>query len=174
VANGRPDRYPNIVGSNVAGENWFRQAMATRSGDEYVAYDIEASARLSNAQVATYAAAVRTGGHVQGKVLGVLGAFFDWQPQAAAVVNGVRLRPDERDRTRCLILDSRRRVIAASDGRGILSETFPLDVSAAGSQHGYYTDSNKATIGFSLTPGYETYPGLGWYGVIHQTPLSSR
>jgi hypothetical protein len=25
-------------------------------------------------------------------------------------------------------------------------------------------------IGFCLTPGYETYQGLGWYGVLVQGP----
>jgi hypothetical protein len=27
---------------------------------------------------------------------------------------------------------------------------------------------NSRMVGFSLTPGYETYAGLGWYGVIVQ------
>jgi hypothetical protein len=35
---------------------------------------------------------------------------------------------------------------------------------------GYYTDSDGHTVGYSLTPGYETYEGLGWYGVIEQKP----
>ncbi len=26
-------------------------------------------------------------------------------------------------------------------------------------------------VGFALTPGYETYKGLGWYGVILQAPV---
>lgn len=31
-----------------------------------------------------------------------------------------------------------------------------------------YTNKNGQLIGFALTPGYETYKGLGWYGVLIQ------
>jgi hypothetical protein len=32
------------------------------------------------------------------------------------------------------------------------------------------TDAAGRLIAFHLTPGYETYRGLGWYGVIEQLP----
>jgi hypothetical protein len=35
---------------------------------------------------------------------------------------------------------------------------------------GYYSDSTGSQIGYALTPGYETYQGLGWYGVLIQKP----
>jgi hypothetical protein len=37
---------------------------------------------------------------------------------------------------------------------------------------GNYRDETGSLIGFALTPGYETYRGLGWYGVIIQEPVS--
>jgi hypothetical protein len=168
VANGRPREYPTVVGSNVSQTNWFRAAMATNSGEEYAVADIETCRELKNKQVAIYSAAVRENGQVHGKPIGALGIFFDWGPQAAAVVKGVRISEDERNDTRCLLIDSRHRIIAASDGVGILDEHFPLG-KEPGQESGFYRSRDgKTIVGFSLTPGYETYRGLGWYGVIEQ------
>jgi hypothetical protein len=33
---------------------------------------------------------------------------------------------------------------------------------------GSYADGAR-TIGYALTPGYETYEGMGWYGCLVQT-----
>jgi hypothetical protein len=152
----------------VSGEEWFRRGMATRSGDDYVACDIVTNPLLDHAQVATYATAIREGGEANGKPAGVLGIFFDWEPQAKAVVSGIRLAGDEAARTRCLLVDARGRVIAASDGKGIMSET--VELPAKGEAAGSRITAAGEAIGFARTPGYETYPGLGWYGVIVQKP----
>ncbi|OAN55208.1 chemotaxis protein [Paramagnetospirillum marisnigri] len=168
VANGRPSRYPRAIGTNVANERWFRDAMATRNGGEYAVADVSTTASLDNAQVATYAAAIRKGGEADGEVIGALGIFFDWQPQAETVVKGVRLREEEKTTTRCLLLDGNCRVIAASDGMGVLSEIFPLEHTHGNAAS--YVDERGTVVGYSLTPGYETYEGLGWYGVIVQRP----
>jgi len=132
VAHGRPDRYPDVRGLNVSHEPWFRDALATASGDDYAVADITACAALKRAPVATYAAAVRDGGEVHGRVIGVLGIHFDWAPQAEAVVKGVRLSQDEKTRTRVMLIDARNRVIAASDQRGVLEETAVLGTRSRG------------------------------------------
>lgn len=170
VANGRPQKYPKAIGSSVAGAEWFKAAMATSSGDDYAAFDVERVALLDNAQVATYTTAIREGGRADGKPLGALGIFFDWQPQAQAIVQGSQLNAEERTFTRCLLLDAKHRVIAASDGQGVLSDTFPLNPTQ---KTGYVADGGKM-IGYALTPGYETYRGLGWYGVIVQDVPTSK
>jgi len=167
VASGRPGRF-RAMGTNVAGESWFRQAMATHSGNDYAALDVARNAMLDRRAVATYATAIRAGGEANGKVLGAIGIFFDWEPQAKAVVDGVRVAPEERARTRCLLVDSRGRILAASDGRGALEETFELKTE--GKPSGAYQMPDGTMVGFALTPGYETYKGLGWYGVVLQTP----
>jgi len=166
LANGRPDRYRRVVGSSVAGESWFRDAMATRNGGEFAVSDIAGNDLLDRSTVATYAAAIRAGGEENGAIVGVLGIFFDWQTQSQGVVDSVRLTEDERSTTRCLLVDRRHRVIAASDKRGVLVESFPVRTN--GYAHGCYTDDKGCVVGFALTPGYETYRGLGWYGVIVQ------
>ena len=70
VASGRSDRF-DVVGQNVASTKWFRAARDLRSGDDYVAGDVECQPFLSNAQVATYCASVRAGGQANGAPIGV-------------------------------------------------------------------------------------------------------
>ncbi|MCJ2074099.1 methyl-accepting chemotaxis protein [Methylobacterium sp. E-016] len=167
IANGRPDRYPGVRGQSVANEPWFQNAVGLRSGDDYVSANVRRESRLAGAQVATYAASVREGGRSDGRVLGVLGIHFDWEPQARAIVEGVRVAPADRARTRVLLVDTNRRVLAASDGQGVLSEVLPLD--PKGQASGIIRDSQTGTVtAFHRTPGYETYLGLGWYGMIVQ------
>jgi hypothetical protein len=171
IAHGRPERHRDVVGSNIANEDWFRRAMATASGDDYVACDVATNPMLDHAQVATYATAIRRDGEARGTPIGVLGVFFDWGPQARAVVHGIRLTPEERARTRCVLIDSRHRILAASDDRDVLTGTFPLQLQGQ-APGGYYSDSSGNVIGYALTPGYETYKGLGWYGVLIQKPVA--
>lgn len=163
VANGRPRTYRNVMGLDVSDTDWFRKAMRTASGEDFTVADIDCNAALNGAAVATYATAIRQGARNEGQPIGVLGIFFDWQPQAEAVVNGVSLSEEERSKTRVMLVDARHRVIASSDGRGVLQETYPLETD--GRTRGHYSGAQSLTA-FALTPGYETYQGLGWYGVI--------
>jgi hypothetical protein len=96
----------------------------------------------------------------------VLGVHFDWGPQAEAIVRGVRLSETERAHTRVMLVDARGRVIASTRPSGALGETFALQ--ADGRDSGTYALAGGATVGFHRTPGYETYAGLGWYGVLVQ------
>jgi hypothetical protein len=163
LANGRPDRYA-VTGLDVSHEPWFTAACRLTSGDDYVANDVAVCPGLKNAQAATYAASVRAGGERDGKPLGVLAIHFDWAPQAEAIVRGVRIEPAERSRTSVMLVDAAGRVIASSDGQASLKTTFALET--GGKSSGYYTRADGSTVAFHVTPGYETYRGLGWYGVI--------
>lgn len=163
LANGRPDRY-DVRGRNVGQEKWFRSALALRSGDDYIAADVGTQPLLAHAQAATYCASVRAAGQADGAPLGVLAIHFDWEPQARAVVEGIRLAPEERPLTRVLLVDSGMRVIASSDGAGILTERLPMPLD--GRSSGYTHLPDGSLVAFHATPGYETYRGLGWYGAI--------
>jgi Methyl-accepting chemotaxis protein (MCP) signalling domain len=165
IAHGRPDRYPGVIGTNVSGEPWFEKAMATKDGGDFAVDDISRAAKLGDAPVATYSTAVRTGGETHGEAIGALGIFFDWGPQAQGIVEGVRMTDEEGERTRVMLLDANGTVIASSDGRGILSDRVTLRTE--GRDTGFYSETGRV-IGFALTPGYETYEGLGWYGAIIQ------
>jgi Methyl-accepting chemotaxis protein len=166
IATGRPGRYAGAPGADVSGEQWFREAMATPDGGAFAVADIAHIRPLDDAVAATYATAIRTGGESGGAPIGALGIFFDWQAQARAIVEGVRLSPAEKAKSRCMILDRDHRVIADSDGGGDLSQHFPLDTRQG--ERGFYLDLSGNVVGYALTPGYETYGGLGWYGVILQ------
>jgi Methyl-accepting chemotaxis protein (MCP) signalling domain len=167
IANGRPGKY-NVIGADVSHEAWFRRARGLASGEEYAVADVAGQPRLGEAPVATYAASVREGARADGKPIGVLGIHFDWEPQARAIVTGVRLSDEERTRSRVLLVDGQYRVIAASDGQGVLSEVIRLDT--GGRPNGFYQGGRGEIVAFHATPGYETYRGLGWYGVILQQP----
>ncbi len=168
IAHGRPERYSGVRGVDVRDAPWFRGALETTSGEEYAVTDIARCGPLGHAPVATYAAAVREGGATHGRPIGVLGIHFDWAPQAEAVVQGARLSPGERARTRVLLLDAAGRVLASSSGGGVLSEVLRLEHGGRGA--GAYRDAQGRTIAFHHTPGYETYEGLGWYGALVQEP----
>lgn len=168
ISTGRPGHYPQARGANVASTSWFRSALNTRDGTEFAVSDIEVNPYLDKQAVATYACAIREGGETNGKIIGVLGIFFDWGNQARTVVGGVRLTDDElrENRTKCLIVDSKHRIIAASDERYLLEGTYPIKTN--GKKIGHYEAEDGACVAFALTPGYETYAGLGWYGLIIQ------
>lgn len=168
IANGRGDRYPQARGARLAGTSWFDAALRTADGDAFVTGDVETLPLLGNAATATYATAIRRDGDTNGAPIGVLACFFDWSTQARTIVEGVRLSPEERARTRALIVDSDHRVIASSNGLGELKERFPLRTE--GRSGGAYSETDGSVVGFSLTPGYETYRGMGWFGVVVQRP----
>jgi hypothetical protein len=170
VATGRPNRYPRAQGQDVSKSEWFRKAMGTRTGDDFAVTDIESNAALNHASVATYATAIRRGGQADGKAIGALGIFFDWAPQAAAVVKGVGLSEEEWQTCRVMLVDANHRIIASSDDSGVLRDQFPLQTGER--TRGFHTEGDRL-IAYALTPGYETYQGLGWYGVIESRSASS-
>jgi Methyl-accepting chemotaxis protein (MCP) signalling domain len=165
IANGRPAAY-DVIGKDASRESWFRDAMALKSGDGYAVADITAQHLLGDAMTATYSAQICEGGRADGTPLGVIAVHFDWAPQAKAIVEGVRLSKSERERSRVMLVDADHRIIASSDGQGILHEKLALRTD--GQASGYFVDLNRCLVAFHATPGYETYRGLGWYGVIVQ------
>jgi hypothetical protein len=159
---GKPQLYPHAIGTDISQTSWFQDAISSQSGAEFAAADIVPVAGLKNQATATYAASIRAGGAPMGKAIGVLAVLFDWTPQSAAIVKGVGLTESEKATTRVMILDKAHKVLAASDDAGLLSEVFPLH---AGTEERFYITDGKLT-GFAPTPGYQSYRGLGWYGVV--------
>jgi len=168
LANGRPQEYGHVPGQSVADQRWFQEARSTASGEDYAVADIRGEPLLGQSRTATYATAIRRDGAVHGEPIGVLGVHFDWDPLAQGVLQGLRLAPEERERTRCLLIDAERRIIAADDGAGVLSEYVDLPANLAHVSHEIRPDGS--VLGQAVTPGYETYQGLGWRGVLIQRP----
>jgi len=170
IATGRRSRFPQALSQNVAGERWFRQGLATRDGDDFAVCDIGRNSVLGNAQTATYSTAIRKNGAVDGEPVGVLGIFFDWEPQARDIVQGVALAESERLDTRVMLLNAKHQVIAASDKGCSLAEIYPLKPTGP---QGFYQIGDRLVC-YALTPGYETYKGLGWYGCIESRVADGR
>jgi uncharacterized protein YoxC len=166
VAISQPQKFPNVLGANVSKRQWFINALATKSGDDYVVEDIYRAPLHGDKMVAVYATSVRENGKVDGKPLGVLGVYFDWDEQSRSIVcDEPNLSPDEWQHSRVLLLDGKSRIIAASDGKDLLQH-FPLQ--NQGKDKGHYIDEQGNTIAYARTIGYQEYDGLGWCGVIIQ------
>jgi hypothetical protein len=164
IANARPEKF-HVVGQGISHLPWFTQCKSITSGDGYVVGEVEESRILKGKQILTYATPIRENGASHGKPIGIMATSFDWQSQSRSVVEGVRIDEKmEKAGSRVMILDRKDRIIASSDGVGILTESFPIR-RMAGKNSGYYID-NTQLIGFHNTPGFETYEGLGWKGVV--------
>jgi hypothetical protein len=170
VATSNSKQFPRAARASVAQTAWFRAAMQSRSGEEYVVDNVSRSVSHDNKAVAIYAAAVREQGHINGAPLGVLGVVFDWDKQGhSIVVDEPSLSAEEWTRSRVLLLDSSRRIIAASDGADLYQ---PFALETGDQTRGYYYRPDGELVAFANTIGYETYDGRGWCGVITQKPRS--
>lgn len=65
------------------------------------------------------------------------------------------------------MVDADHKVIASSDAQSPLGQSIDVQINA-GQATGYSTLPNNNIQGYSMTPGFETYPGMGWLGVIEQ------
>ena len=163
----QPARFPRVTGADISKVSWFKKAMATTNGDQYVVDDISHDSLHDEKLVAVYAATVRKDGKKDGKIVGVLGVMFDWEDQAKTIVQTEpSLSEDEWTRSRVILLDQNMRIIAASDDTGIL---LPFMLEHHGQQKGHYFNANHQVVAFARTLGYQEYDGLGWFAAILQT-----
>jgi hypothetical protein len=166
MACSHPEKFHRIIGTDVTRVSWFRKAMATTNGDQYVVDDICHDPLHGDKLVAVYAAAVRKEGKTNGKIIGVLGVVFDWEEQSSTIVQKEpAISEASWKRTRVMLLDNRLRVIAASDHQGVL---MPFTLQHQGRQRGHYVNDKHEVIAYAKTLGYQEYDGLGWYAVIVQ------
>lgn len=172
VSSSQPSRFPNVIGSNVSDRTFFKDSMATTSGTQYAVEDVLFDPLHENRSVAVYATAVRKDGAERGEPVGVLGVYFDWEEQSRVIVRDEPIfSREEWDRSRVMLLDKKMRVIASSDGQGLLS-TFPLK--HGNQSKGNYIADNGNIVSFAKTIGYQEFDGLGMYGVIEQRNLAAN
>lgn len=170
VANGRPREFAS-QGTRVQQAHWFREAMATRSGDEYGFETAHKSPLVQDKSVLIYSCGVREGGNADGRLLGVLGILFNWEDFAQTIVNEVPLAEDEREQTRTLLCDGSGRVLADSWGKQL------EDTIAFGEMQNLFTQKKAfimadyggqpSCIAHAQAPGFETY-STGWHSLIVQ------
>jgi hypothetical protein len=168
VANGRPDRYPAVRGLDAGGEGWFRQALATRLGRGV----------RGGRRGALPGARRRAGRDLCRRDPGGRGGAW---PAARRARHPFRLGAPGRGGGARRAADAGgagphpraaggcRRASAARVRRfGVLEERVQLPAGGGGS--GFAMDASGRTLAWHRTPGYETYRGLGWSGVITQAP----
>jgi hypothetical protein len=168
VASANPALARNLTGAGLERETWVRSALATRSGDDYVVGEVGPSPAHGGHEALVYATAVREGGATQGRVLGTLGVYFDWQEQGHAIVEKEAALPEQdKGRTLVMLLDGDRRVIATTNPALAFTQ-YPLRDD--GAARGSYYDASGKIVAFARTLGYQEYDGLGWWGVVVQEP----
>lgn len=159
-----------IAGTSLAGESWVRNALSTRSGDAYVVGEVEPSRLHDNRDCLVYGTAIREQGLGNGKVLGALGVYFDWQTQGAAIVEKeANLPPAVAERTTVLLIDPSGRIIASNRAELRYKQ---FDLAHGGRSKGSYYLPGGEIVAFAQTLGYEDYDGLGWWSVIIQNTES--
>ena len=168
IANGCPETYKS-TGRNESDAEWFRSAMATRSGDEFGFESVHESALAGGERVLVYSCKVCTGGRVEGPPLGVLGVVFRWDALADTIVRATPLEDSERERTRVCIVDAKGQVLADSAGRALKEKIRVDEMRAIFEQKKVYAEvtlhSERYLIGHARSPGFETY-ATGWHSLI--------
>jgi hypothetical protein len=170
VANGRPETYSSR-GSDQANEPWFRQASQSRSGDEFGFQSAHRSKLVNDLPVLVYSCGVRAGGQANGALLGALGVVFNWEGLAQTILHQAPLPAEEREGTRCVIVDEEGFLLADSWGKQ-LQETLDLPNRAEifaekknfsiGSYNG-----KRCCIAHAQAPGFETY-STHWHSLLIQ------
>jgi len=158
------ERYGNLIGRDISEQAWVGESLKTASGNDYVVSEVERDPLHAHRLTIAYAASVRQGGQLTGEVLGSLGVFFDWEPQARTIVKDEpSLSPEDWKRARVLLLDRKFNIIASSDERDMLTRfDLPLEDPIRGASR----TKSGGIIAYHRTSGYEEYDGLGWYGVV--------
>jgi hypothetical protein len=168
VANGRPTRYRS-VGARVDGTEWFRTAMATRSGSDFGFQSMHDSELVERQSILAYSCAVRDPDAPHGPVRGVLGILFKWQALGQTVVEQIPLSDAERFRTRACLVDDHGRILADTRRTpGMLVLDFPERGELFRGKRGVITTmlgGRPAMICHAASPGFETYR-TGWHALL--------
>ncbi|MDB5338415.1 MAG: hypothetical protein JWN70_4034 [Planctomycetaceae bacterium] len=173
IANSNQQTRSQVLGLNIADENWFQKALATKDGTQYHAQDLTQS-RLETDQSLVYSAAIRENSDNYGKVIGAMGVFFDFQGEAQMILDDHMARDTVNqnhvdDGWFSFLTNSVGTVIASSDA-GIIEPGKMPHVSrkhrtpAAGELPMSYAvfEGRESAIFSARTDGYLDYPGLGW------------
>ncbi len=152
------------TGVSLGGTDWFAKARNLATGDDYAVSDVHRSPQHGGRKMLVYATPVRDGGRRDGRPLGVLAVYFDWERESQIIVTDeAGLTPAEKATTRVLLLDGAERIIAASDGADEF-QRLPLPAGHRGTGAMLLSDGSQAI--FARTIGYQDYDGLGWFGVV--------
>lgn len=168
VANGRPDRYKSR-GMNCSGAEWFKSAVATRSGEEFGFESVHASPLVGGQRILAYSCCVRRDGKPDGRPLGVLGILFNWDALAQTIVTSVPLSDSEKESTRVCIVDRSGTILADTENQHMARlDLLTPDILSSGKNAVIKpVQGTDCLIAHADAPGYETYT-TGWHSIIIQ------
>lgn len=168
LTNGRPNRYRSS-GAQVGDTEWFRTALATRSGSEFGFQSMHESSLVDRQSTLAYSCAVRDPDSSFGKPLGVLGILFKWRALGQTVIEQIPLSDAERSRTRAVLVDERGRILADSSPiRGVQTLDFPERNSLFREARGVVSTlvaGRPVMVCHAASPGFETYR-TGWHALL--------
>jgi len=169
ITNGRPKSYSS-TGKNVSQSKWFRDAMNTRTGDDYGFQTVHKSELTNSQNILSYSCAVRTGGDVNGDIIGVLGILFNWDSLAQTIVHRTAIAEDEWEYSRAMIVDSDGLILADTQERILDKIEFNGMEQLFDNSRGFIEttiNGKKCLVAHAKSPGYETYK-TGWHSLIIQ------
>jgi hypothetical protein len=170
IASARPESRSRVLGLDVSGENWYRKALETRNGTEYHAQDLGAG-KVETELSLVYATAVREASNENGAVTGAMGVFFDFQGEAAMILEDCMPRDPQGRAVQeafSLFTDREGTVIASSDPLLRVGDLARLPKSSrdlgAGERAAQYMvfEGTESAVFSARTDGYLDYRGLGW------------
>ncbi len=175
VCNGRPARYRS-AGARVEGSEWFRSAMATRSGSEFGFQSMHDSEVVDGQSVLAWSCAVRDPDAPHRAPLGVLGILFKWRALGQTVVEQLPLSDAERARTRACLVDASGRILADTRPGNQAVLDFPERTALFRGRRGVVSTQvggRPVLICHAASPGYETYR-TGWHALLLREASGAR
>jgi len=171
VANSKSENRDKLKRMNVSEQSWFRQGMQILRSVEYGVQDV-CNSDLENEETSLiYCGGILENGQREGKVLGVLGIFFDWENIAGPILEGClpRIGGEVVEGGASFYVNDEHKVIATTDhenfgiGQVVVLPDENLNLEAGESASGVFSaNDQKYIIGSSKTQGYREYKGLGW------------
>ena len=176
LCNGKPSLYQSRS-LNVKSSEWYKQACQTSSGNEFGFEGPLRSTLVNDKPALIYSCGVRSGGNINGKLIGVLAVVFNWENLGNTVLQTA-------EKNLCLQTDnSIRAFLCNGDGKIVATKTeekeetydsmVPVSLQVLRSSpenfHLYNEiGHNPMLIGIGVSRGYETY-STGWTTVITET-----
>jgi hypothetical protein len=171
VANSKSENRDKLKRLNVSEQSWFRQGIQISRSVEFGVQDV-CNSDLENEETSLiYCGGVLEDGQREGKALGVLGIFFDWENLVVPILDGClpRINNEVVDGGAAFYVNSKDEVIATTDadnfaiGSKVNLPSENLNLETGESASGIFSaNDRKYIIGSSKTQGYREYKGLEW------------
>jgi len=161
----------DLSGHNFSQKPWFKNAIVSKDGTEYVFETVHYSQTIRD-YVVTFSCKIHEGADPEKPVIGVIAAVFKWKEFAQRIVNETGLTEEEKGKTRVLICDDHGNILADTNKR-ILKEKFSFVGRAElfEKEIGFsFQIKNKQVqlISHALSPGFEGYCSTEWHSLIIQ------